>query len=152
MIEIDMLKLTFLINLFSTIFMCGVIWIVQVVHYPLFAKVGDQLFREYHADHNVLISLIVVPAMLLELGSSAYFTFHRPDYVSQAEAWLGLGCVSVAWGATFLLSVPAHNSLAAGFDAQAYSALVQTNWIRTFAWSAHAGLVILPVYRLLPAN
>ena len=143
-----MLKLAFLANLLSTIFMCGVIWIVQVVHYPLFAKVGDALFREYHADHNTLISLIVVPAMLIELGTLALFIFERPSNITFAEAWIGLALVVVAWGATFLLSVPAHNSLVSGFDAQAHAALVQTNWIRTFAWTAHSILVIWQVYKL----
>ncbi|MFK7800932.1 MAG: hypothetical protein AB8G95_04820 [Anaerolineae bacterium] len=144
-----MLKFAFLANLTSTIFMCGVIWIVQLVHYPLFAKVGSELFREYHGDHNTLISLVVVPAMLIELGASAFFIFDRPESVTSVEAWIGLGLVLLAWGSTFFLSVPAHNLLVGGFDAQAHSTLVQTNWVRTFAWTAHSIVLLLPVYRLL---
>ena len=144
-----MTKIAFLANLFSTIFMCGVIWIVQLVHYPLFAKVGGELFREYHADHNTLISLIVVPAMLIELGASIFFIFDRPAQVTTIEVWVGLGLVLLAWGSTFFLSVPAHTLLASGFEAQAHTALVQTNWIRTFAWTAHSFVLLLPVYRLL---
>jgi hypothetical protein len=29
-----------------------------------------------------------------------------------------------------------HNALANGFDAQAHARLVDTNWIRTLAWTA----------------
>ncbi|MEM8859324.1 MAG: hypothetical protein AAGD96_13435 [Chloroflexota bacterium] len=144
-----MLKLVFIANLVSTIFMCGVIWIVQVVHYPLFAKVGDALFREYHADHNVLITYIVLPAMLIEIGTAGLLILGRPDNVTSAEAWIGLGLVLLAWGATFFLSVPAHTQLAPGFDAQAHRMLVQTNWLRTFAWSARTALVAWQVYKLL---
>lgn len=144
-----MAKFAFLANLFSTIFMCGLIWMVQVVHYPLFAKVGDTLFRQYHADHNFLISLIVLPAMLIELGTAAYFILARPVNVTLPEAWVGLALVLVAWAATFFLSVPAHGQLAAGFNQQAYSALVQTNWIRTIAWTVRAFLVTWQVYKLM---
>ena len=142
-------KLAFLVSLFSTIFMCGVIWIVQVVHYPLFAKVGGALFREYHADHNVLITYIVLPAMLIEIGTAAIFILDRPGNVTTAEAWVGLGLVLLAWATTFFLSVPAHSQLAPGFNEQAHRMLVQTNWIRTFAWSARSALVAWQVYKLM---
>ena len=141
-------KLAFLANLLSTIFMCGLIWMVQVVHYPLFAKVGDALFREYHADHNYLITLIVLPAMFIELGTAAYFVIDRPVNVSAPEVWIGLGLVIIAWAATFFLSVPAHNQLASGFKLDAYNALVQTNWVRTIAWSIRSVLVVWQVYKL----
>lgn len=144
-----MLKLAFLVNLAATIFMAGVIWIVQVVHYPLFAGVGESVFRAYHADHNVLITYIVLPAMLLEAGTAALFILARPDFISPTEAWVGLVLVGLAWGVTFFLSVPQHSALAPGFDPTAHRILVQTNWLRTFAWSARSILVVWWVYKLL---
>ena len=144
------MRFLFLANLLATIFMTGVIWIVQVVHYPLFANVGEGLFRAYHADHNVLITYIVLPAMLIEAGTAALFIFGRPQFISLPEAWLGLVLVGVAWGTTFFLSVPQHNALAAGFDPEAHRLLVSTNWIRTAAWSVRSVLVLRPVYTILP--
>ena len=143
------MKLLFLANLLATIFMTGVIWIVQVVHYPLFAKVGDELFRSYHVDHNVLITYIVLPAMLIEAGTAAFFILERPSTVTPLEAWIGLILVGVAWGTTFFFSVPQHNILASGFDPQAHRTLVSTNWIRTLAWSARSILIGWQVYKLL---
>ena len=143
------MKLFFLANLLATIFMTGVIWIVQVVHYPLFAKVGPELFRSYHADHNVLITYIVLPAMLIEAGTAAFFVWQRPEFISPAEAWIGLVLVGVAWGTTFFLSVPAHGVLASGFQEQAHRSLVSTNWIRTLAWSVRSLLVAWQVYKLM---
>ncbi|MEM7799633.1 MAG: hypothetical protein AAF633_10620 [Chloroflexota bacterium] len=144
-----MLKLAFLINLLATIFMAGVIWIVQVVHYPLFAGVGESLFRTYHADHNVLITYIVLPAMLLEAGTAALFILARPSFVTSVEAWVGLILVGIAWGVTFFLSVPQHSALAGGFDADAHRILVQTNWFRTAAWSLRSILVVWQVSKLM---
>jgi hypothetical protein len=44
----------------------------------------------------------------------------------------------VIWLSTALLQVPLHNLLARGLDREAVARLVQTNWIRTAAWSARA--------------
>lgn len=142
-----MLKLLFLTNLLATFFMTGVIWIVQVVHYPLFARVGELTWRAYHADHNVLITWIVLPAMLLEAITAALLVLYRPDFVSRPEALAGLALVALAWGTTFFLSVPQHNALAAGFDPAAHRLLVSTNWLRTIAWSGRTGLLLWQMWK-----
>ena len=54
-------------------------------------------------------------------------------------------------GATFVISVPRHNLLAAGFDAAVIDSLVATNWIRTIAWTARAGLAAWFLARLTRA-
>ena len=40
----------------ATLFMTGVIWIVQTVHYPLFARVGRDEFREYARTRSFLLT------------------------------------------------------------------------------------------------
>lgn len=140
----------FVVNLAATLIMVGAIWVVQLVHYPLFAQVGAPTFQMYHADHNVLITYIVLPMMLLEAGTAALFIIQRPSYISTAAAWLGLILVGVAWGATLFLSVPQHSILAHGFNAEAHRILVSTNWFRTIAWSLRGVLVLWQVVRVLP--
>jgi hypothetical protein len=54
--------------------------------------------------------------------------------------WAGAGLVALLWGVTFLVSVPCHAVLSQGFDASAHARLVDTNWIRTAAWTARAAL------------
>lgn len=144
-----MLRLLFLTNLAATLFMVGVIWMVQVVHYPLFAKVGLEGFRSYAASHNLLISFIVMPAMLLEAGSALLLVLQRPSFVTFGEALVGLLLVGVAWGGTFFLSVPQHNILAQGFDLSAHQRLVATNWIRTAAWTLRGGLVLWQISKAM---
>ena len=55
----------------ATLFMAGVIWIVQVVHYPLFARVGAAGYAAYQGAHVRLITYVVLPAMLVELATAA---------------------------------------------------------------------------------
>ena len=51
-----------LVHAAATWFLVGLIWIIQVVHYPLFARVGEDGFVAYEAAHTRLISLVVGPA------------------------------------------------------------------------------------------
>ena len=131
-----------LAHLAATLFMVGLIWFVQIVHYPLFSKVGEGGFPLYSEAHSRLTSYVVGPPMLVEAGTALLLVFLRPEGVSLPLALLGLALVAVIWLSTALLQVPRHTSLGSGFDRSHWRALVGTNWIRTAAWSAR-GLVVL---------
>lgn len=118
--------------------MTGLIWVIQVVHYPLFARVGAEGYREYQLAHQSLISLIVGPAMLVEALATAAILVTRRDAPAIAAAIL----LAIIWASTAFLQVPMHNALANGFDAQAHARLVDTNWIRTIAWTARGILAL----------
>lgn len=122
--------------------MTGVIWVIQVVHYPLFARVGTDEFMRYASAHNTAITPIVFPPMLIELVTAFLLIFDRPTNVPAWSAWIGLGFVGVIWFSTAFLQVPQHSILGSGFDAAAHSALVQSNWIRTVAWTVRSALLL----------
>ena len=129
-------------NVLGTLTMFGVIWVVQLVHYPLFAGVGADGFVAYEAAHKVRITFIVFPAMVLELGTAVALLWLRPGAVPPWMVWVGLGLVGVVWLSTAFVQVPLHTALSAGFDGDAHARLVATNWIRTAAWTLRAGLVL----------
>jgi hypothetical protein len=130
-----------LANAVATLFMTGLIWFVQVVHYPLFARVGTEAFPAYSRAHQTLTTLVVGPPMLVEALTALLLVVSRPAQVSAWLAWTGLALVGVIWLSTAALQVPAHGRLVSGFDAEVGSFLVTTNWIRTVAWSARAAVV-----------
>ncbi|MEM1349476.1 MAG: hypothetical protein AAGI01_13015 [Myxococcota bacterium] len=133
----------------ATFVMVGVIWMVQLVHYPLFAEVGEATFRHYHEQHVQRITWIVGPAMLVELGTGVWLAMKTPEHTDAWTWWVALGLLGVAWVTTATLSVPMHNKLAAGFEPQAHSLLVSTNWIRTAAWSLRGALVVWALGKML---
>lgn len=124
----------------ATLAMCAVIWFVQLVHYPLFARVGAESFKEYEAEHVRRITWIVAPLMLIELGSSATLAATAPSAAHIA----GLILVAVIWLSTLFLQVPLHGRLSEGYDGATLRRLVRSNWIRTLAWSARGILVLAP--------
>jgi hypothetical protein len=131
-----------LVHAAATLFMVGVIWFVQVVHYPLFGKVGAEGFRSYARDHSRLTGYVVGPPMLVEAATAALLLFARPASVPASLAWAGGILLAVVWLSTALLQVPRHRALGSGYDPEAHRILVASNWVRTAAWSAR-GLVVL---------
>ncbi len=129
-------------HVFATLTMFGVIWVVQLVHYPLFAGVGSDGFPAYEAAHQARITWIVLPAMLLELGTAIALVVQRPSVIPAWMAWAGLVLVGVVWLSTAFVQIPLHTALSAGFDGDAHGRLVASNWTRTVAWTLRAGLVL----------
>ena len=136
------MKLTLLAQFASTWSMIGIIWFVQIVHYPLFAGVGGPQYRRYMAGHTRLTGWVVGPPMLLEAATSVLLVFQAPPGVEARAAWLGAILLGLIWASTWLLQVPRHGQLAGEFHPRVHAALVSTNWVRTIAWSLRGGLTV----------
>ena len=124
--------------------MTGLIWFVQIVHYPLFAQVGENGFSVYSRQHARRTGWVVAPLMLSELGTALLFLFSafRPAFLPISAAIAGLFLLAVIWLSTALLQVPLHNRLVQGFDPSAAQKLVTGNWLRTVCWTLRALLLL----------
>ena len=131
----------------ATLFMTGVIWFVQLVHYPLFAAVGEGEAAAYHRAHGRRTSWVVGPPMLVELAAAVALVWMAPAGVGRGWAWCGLALLGVVWLSTAALQVPAHQRLDAGRDRATERQLVAGNWIRTVAWSARATIALTMIAR-----
>lgn len=123
-----------------TLMLVGLILTIQIVHYPLFEKVGAAEFPAYEAAHSIRITVLVMPLMVAELALALAIAFHTPPTIPQWSAWAGLALVISIWGSTFFLQVPAHAILGRGWNVAAHARLVATNWLRTVAWVLRGGL------------
>ena len=140
---------TLLVQAASTLALTGLVWFVQVVHYPLYPSVGAASFPAYQKRHIRLTNLVAGPLMLVELAAAVGLVAARPASVSREQAWLGLGLVILIWLSTASLQLPRHFILIRGFDAAVHRALVATNWIRTLGWTARSALVLSMLRGLL---
>ncbi len=128
-----------LVHAATTLFMVGVIWFVQLVHYPLFHRVGEPGFAEYERQHTRSTGFVLVIPMLVELVTAVALTWR----LGGALVWIGLVLLMGIWLSTWLWQVPAHRRLEHGFDAATHRRLVKTNWVRTIAWSARGILALM---------
>jgi hypothetical protein len=136
----------------SALFMTGLIWFVQVVHYPLFGAVGSGSFPEYHRRHAALTTLVVGMPMLVELGASVGLVAMRPAGASTWLVWASLLLVLGVFGSTALVQVPLHERLSGGFEVGAHRALVASNAVRAILWTAHSGVLLVLLWQVLGAQ
>ena len=122
--------------------MFGVIWMVQVVHYPLMRYVPGARFESFESAHRARISWVVGPLMLIEGICVLAFLFAPPAELAWWLPWAGAAAEAVAIGVTVFVSAPLHERLNHRYDAAVLDRLVQTNWIRTAAWTARAAVAI----------
>jgi len=122
-------------------FMTGLIWFVQVVHYPLFDRVGADESSRYSVDNRRLTTCVVMPVMLVEGAMSAALVWLLPAPL-QTAAWAGVAMLLSIWLSTALIQLPRHLNLSKGFDAGVHRGLVASNWLRTILWSARGMLAL----------
>ena len=132
---------------FATLYMTGLIWFVQLVHYPMFAKVSHDVFVEYERVHQARTLWAVGPMMLLELAAAIAMLSVRPPGVPGWVGWVGLGLLLVIDGSTAVFFGQQHGRLSAGFDAELHRQLVDWNWVRTIGWTAR-GVLLLGAIRI----
>ncbi len=138
----------FWINLASTWFMVGLIWLIQLVHYPLFGYVGSKEFRIFHENHKIFITPVVGIVMIVELVTSGIIIFQIPDGIPNWTAIVGIILLGVIWFSTLLFQIPYHNKLSSRFDENVLMMLIKTNWIRTICWSLR-GIIVLIMLDIL---
>jgi hypothetical protein len=125
--------------------MTGVIWVVQVLHYPTYRFISEDKFIEFQAFHQKWITVIVAPMMLLELGSAMILIWIIPS----KWTWINLTTIGLIWLSTFLLSVPQHARLSIKRDPATIERLIRTNWPRTLLWTIRCvflAVVLLEFY------
>ena len=125
------------VNFISTSVMVGVIWVIQLLHYPSFHFINDQRYIEFQLFHMQRISFIVVPVMLIELASALLLAYFFESSLTIILLALVLGI----WAITFIFFTNMHQKLTDGYDYSIVDRLVQINWSRTALWSLR--LIIL---------
>ena len=141
----------FWINVASTWFMVGLIWLIQLVHYPLFSYVGSKEFKIFHENHKILITPVVGIVMIVELVTSGIIIFQIPNGIPNWTTIVGIILLGVIWFSTLLFQIPFHNKLSTRFDENVLMMLINTNWIRTICWSLR-GIIVLIMLDILLKN
>jgi hypothetical protein len=121
--------------------MGGLIWFVQIVHYPLFARVVGPGERAYAAEHQRRTAGVVIPLMLVEGLTAGIVAAAPPPGIPRGLAIAGVVLVLLVWASTALVQMPLHVRLGReGHVPALVAALVRSNWPRTALWTARAVL------------
>lgn len=135
------MKLLLILVFAATLFNTGLIWTVQLVHYPGFLKMGVEKYIEYQQFHMKAITYLVGPSMLIELVLSVILLFmltglpDRALYVASFLILIGI------WFHTAFWASPIHGKLLNGFSEDLARSLIHANWWRTIGWTLRAFLL-----------
>lgn len=125
----------------ATWFLTGLIWVIQLVHYPLFDHVDRERFVLFEQAHSKRITFLVAPAMGVELLTGVWLPWAVGPGPERTVLLVGAGLIALLWLSTAFVQVPCHATLARGYDESAHRRLVWSNALRTAAWSLRAVLV-----------
>ena len=125
------------VHFLSTSLMVGIIWVIQLLHYPAFHFIKESDYVEFQHFHMQRISFIVVPVMILELFTAFMLVY----YIRSNLLILCMIILLFIWFITFVFFTKLHQSLLDGYDKTIVDKLVKINWSRTILWSLR--LIIL---------
>ena len=131
-------------HLIFTSIMTGVIWVIQIVHYPSFHFIEKELYTAFQKFHMNKISIIVIPIMLAELITGMMLFLDK----SSKSPFLTISFVILVliWLITGVFFTKAHNELITGYQELVVNQLVAMNWIRTLLWTLRLLLLTCFVY------
>ncbi len=119
-----------IIHLFATIFMTGLCWFVQIVHYPLFRYIRLDNLALYERK-NLRTGYIAIPIMLIELFTGGWLLFFDFSLFNIVNVLL----IGVIGFSTVIFQGPLHLMISTMPTDKAIIKLINTNWIRTISWT-----------------
>ena len=133
-----------IIHLIATSVMVGVIWVIQLVHYPSFHFIELKQYTTFQRFHMSRISYVVIPAMLTELFTLILIviSMDQIDTLVVASAIL----LIFIWLMTAVFFSGVHQKLTLGYDQTVVDKLVKLNWGRTLLWTLR--LLLISIYLL----
>jgi hypothetical protein len=138
----ELMLYVFIMYVASSWAMFGIIWFAQIVHYPLFSKVGRESFTEYQDANLKQTVFVVIPLQMLELFTALLLVWKVPLGLLPVQVWTNLLLIGITWISTATLQVPNHMKLSRGFDPKFQNTLVSSNWIRTVAWTLRGAIIV----------
>ena len=120
--------------------MVGVIWVIQLVHYPSFRFTDREKYVSFQIFHMRNISFIVVPVMILEFLSGLLLVLYHSNHESLLR--ISFILLLIIWLVTALFFAQIHQKLSKGYDETLVRNLVSLNWIRTLLWTIRTIIIL----------
>ena len=124
--------------------MAGLIWTMQLVHYPALEGASPEAFARNVRRTRALVA----PVLFLEFVSAVLLA-GAPPFGRRAIAWTGLGLLILIWSSTAFVQYPLHRRLAERWDRDDFARLLRTNRLRVALWTAR-GFIALALLRRAP--
>ena len=122
-----------LTHLVFTSTMVGIIWVIQLVHYPSFYFIRKDIFVSFQKFHTDKITIIVAPVMLIELITGILLIYMETNI--DIVLTISIFILIAIWVLTAIYFYKAHQKLMSGYNEEIINQLIKLNWIRTILWT-----------------
>jgi uncharacterized membrane protein len=129
-------------------YMAGSIWTMQILNYPLLAKVGPDSFVDYERAHNQRFIRVVGPGVLAAVVATILLLADKPASLGWTGPVISGVLLVIVLISTAVYQGKAHGKLTSGYNADTVAGLVKTNWIRTGAWTALGAIDLWMLFTL----
>ena len=113
--------------------MVGVIWVIQLVHYPSFHFIKPDIYTVFQKFHMEKISMIVMPMMIAELITVLLLLYSEDS--KNILIIISFILLIIIWGITAVFFSGVHNKLMVGYQETIVNNLIVMNWIITLLWT-----------------
>lgn len=112
----------------------GILWFVQLIHYPLYGKIKED-FVKYEKEHIKRTTLFLTPLIILDLLLNTFLVIKLSSQNCGLMLGFSLAFNVMTWLSTFSFQVEQHKKLSVKFSRKVVSDLIKTCWIRTSFWT-----------------
>ncbi len=132
------------------LYITGVHWTFQLVHYPLYTRVGAREFQDYQVSHQRRILWSVRVPRLITLGLTGLLIQWHPWGSESWELWATFLSLMAATLISFQFIHPLQKLLSQqGYSTKLIKALTRLHWVRTILTTLSAGILLVIVARLI---
>ncbi len=139
-----------LASLGLSLYLVGVHWTFQLVHFPLLTRVGVNEFQDYQASHQRRVLWSVrIPRLIAFLLAVALILL-KPWGIKAWELYVYCGSLILAAGISFQFIRPLQTLMSRqGYSSKMIQTMTRLHWTRTLLSTAGAIILLVAVARIL---
>lgn len=139
-----------LASLGLSLYLMGVHWTFQLVHFPLLTRVGVNEFQDYQSSHQKRELWTARIPRVIALGLGIILILLEPWGISQMELYLYTGTLILATLISFRFIRPLQAMLSQqGYSTKMIHTMTRLYWSRTILSTVGAIILLVIVARLL---
>lgn len=139
-----------LASLCLSLYLVGVHWTFQLVHFPLLTRVGVNEFQDYQASHQRRVLWSVrIPRLIAFLLAVALILL-KPWGIKAWELYVYCGSLILASGISFQFIRPLQTLMGRqGYSSKMIQTMTRFHWARTLLSTAGALILLVAIARIL---
>jgi len=123
----------------------GVVWFMQVVHYPLLTYTNPDKWTEFNEKRRMYTMMLTYPLMAFEALTGFTLILLATQSPSYPYLAVSLGILLALLIYTFMYLNPLLKKMTGPADEISHKKFIKLHWVRTIGWSLRLLLLILVV-------